>query len=190
MPLVVCQSNLPGPPGPMGPAGPVGPAGPQGEPGTNGANGAPGVGITLLNARTTAPQVATTTTLRDITELLLPVESDALYMVQACVIFQSTNLGNGIEIAFVGPSNSRFMGDIFIPTSGAGGGVIFAFSSETGSALSTSVQATNTNVTATISGMLRTTDVDGEFKLRFACETDDYSITTQAGCELSLVKLG
>lgn len=198
MAIVSCP---PGPPGPPGPAGPQGPTGPQGEQGLQGPAGPTGPagppgpgggGMTVLIARTTSTQSASNTELRDITELVLPVDMTAAYLVQAFVTYQSSNIANGIELAFVGPANSRFMGTLFIPESATDGlHVSFprASGSSSDSAYSSGTPTSNTNYTATLTGILRTGEVDGEFKLRFACETEDYSVTTQAGSELALIKI-
>lgn len=198
MTVVSCP---PGPPGPMGPAGPAGPqglpgeqgpAGPAGATGPQGPAGPGGGGLTVLIARTSSTQAASSTALRDITELVLPVDMTAAYLVQAFVTYQSSNSSNGMELAFVGPANSRMMGEMFIPeTAGTGVTSIFPNNATTssGSAYSSSTPTANTHYTATLQGILRTGETDGEFKLQFACETDDYSVTTQTGCELMLIKI-
>lgn len=198
MAIVSCPPGPPGPPGPAGPAGPQGlpgPQGPQGDTGPTGPAGPPGPGgggLTVLLARTSSTQSASNTTLRDITELVLPVEMTAAYLVQAFVTYQSSNSSNGMELAFVGPANSKLLGEMFIPETTTGG-VTATFptgaTSSAGSAYSSATPTSNSNYTAFLQGILRTGEVDGEFKLQFACETDDYSITTQAGCELVLIKL-
>lgn len=198
MAVVSCP---PGPPGPMGPAGPAGPQGLPGEQGPEGPTGATGPqgpagpsggGLTVLIARTTSTQTASSTALRDITELLIPVEASTLYVVHAAVTYRSTNSTNGMELGFVGPANSRAMLQMYIPST-LETGVTTTFprttSVSSGSAYSTATPTSNADYTAILSGMLRTGATDGDFRLQFACEVDDYSVTTQAGCELMLIKI-
>lgn len=195
MAVVSCP---PGSPGPMGPAGPAGingvngADGAQGPAGPAGPQGPAGVGLSVMIAQTSSTQTASSTALRDITELLIPVEASTLYMVHAAVTYRSSNSTNGMELCFVGPANSRAMMQMYIPNT-VETGVTAAFPRTTdissGSAFSTATPTANADYTAILSGTLRTGATDGEFKLQFACETEDYSITTQAGCELMLIKI-
>lgn len=195
MAVVSCPPGPPGPPGPQGPAGINGingADGQPGQPGPRGPQGAAGGGFPVMIARTSSTQVASSTTLRDITELLIPVEAGTLYMVHAAVTYRSSNSTNGMELGFVAPANARMMGEAYIPET-AGTGVTATFPRTTefssGSAYSTATPTANVDYTALLSGTLRTGATDGEFKLQFACETEDFSITTQAGCELMLIKI-
>lgn len=201
MAAINCPPGPPGPPGPAGAPGAPGadglpgPQGPAGEPGAQGPAGPAGPageGIVVLTARTSSTQTASNTTLRDITELMIPIDTYTEYLVQAFVTYQSSNSSNGMELAFVGPPGSRFMGQIFIPNT-TEAGVTRSFPSGAdatqGSVFSSATPTSNTNYTAMISGVLRVSATDGDFRLRFACETEDYSITTQTGSELVLIKI-
>ena len=152
---------------------------------------------TTAVARMTATQQSTSTTLANITQLVLPVEANSIYEINAFVTFQSAATTTGLNIGMLTPNTSRNMVEIVVPiTSTAAASqlrTIFpnaAVATNAGNVLGTGVTAINSNHTARISGIINTGANAGNCQLLFATEINASAVTLQVGSTMVLKKIG
>ena len=152
---------------------------------------------TTAVARMTATQQSTSTTLANITQLVLPVEANSIYEIDAFVTFKSAATTTGLNIGMLTPNASRNMVEIVVPITSTGSATqlrtIFpnaAVATNAGNVLGTGVTAINSNHTARISGIINTGADAGNCQLLFATEINASAVTLQVGSTMALKKIG
>ena len=144
-----------------------------------------------------ATQQSTSTTLSNINELVLPVEANSIYEIDAFITFQSAATTTGLGIGVLTPSLSKNFIEIVIPiTSTAAASqlrTIFPNAVVAGNNTSitgTGVTAANSNHTARISGLIKTNSINGNCQLQFKSEVSGSAVTLQIGSIMTLKKIG
>lgn len=155
----------------------------------------PAGSISAIVAEMAANQAFTATALADITELVASVQANSLYMIEAYVTFQSAATTTGLNLGVIGPSDSRFMGEIVVPLTSTAAATqlrtVFpnaAGAVNRGNVLGTGVTAANSNHTAFVRGILKTTSA-GTLQLQAASEVASSAVTLQLGSTLMLTKV-
>ena len=144
-----------------------------------------------------ATQQSTSTTLANITQLVLPVEANSIYEINAFVTFKSAATTTGLNIGMLTPNASRNMVEIVVPITSTASATrlktIFpnaAVATNAGNVLGTGVTAPNSNHTARISGIINTGANAGNCQLLFATEVNASAVTLQVGSTMALKKIG
>ena len=152
--------------------------------------------FTPATAVLTATQASTSTTLANITQLVLPVVANGLYRIDCFVTFQSAATTTGLNLGLTTPSGSRNMVEIVVPiTSTAAASqlrTIFpnaAVATNLGNVIGTGVTAINSNHTAMISGLIAVGSTAGNCQITFATEVASSAITLQIGSRLLLTRV-
>ena len=152
---------------------------------------------TTAVATMTATQQSTSTTLANITQLVLPVEANSIYEINAFVTFKSAATTTGLNIGMLTPNASRNMVEIVVPITSTASATqlrtIFpnaAVATNAGNVLGTGVAATNSNHTARISGIINTGANAGNCQLLFATEVNASAVALQVGSTMALKKIG
>lgn len=147
-------------------------------------------------AKLTATQASTSTTLANITSLVLPMEANGVYQIQAFVTFKSEATLTGLNLGINTPSGCRNMVQITVPiTSTAAASQLRTtfpnaeIATNLGNVKGTGVTAKDSAHTASIIGIIRNGATDGNCQLMFATEVDSNAITLQIGSEMHLTKV-
>ena len=155
-------------------------------------------GITSPNQRATltSTQASTSTTLANVTQLVLPLEANAVYRIECFVTFQSAATTTGLNLGIATPAGSRNLVEIVVPiTSTAAASQLrttfpsAAVATNLGNVTGTGVTAINSNHTAKISGIIQVGATAGNCQIMFASEVASSAITLQVGSCLVLTKL-
>ena len=147
-------------------------------------------------AKLTATQTSTSTTLANITSLVLPMEANGVYQIQAFITFQSATTLTGLNLGINTPSGCTNMVQITVPiTSTAAASQLRTtfpnaeIATNLGNVKGTGVTAKDSNHTASIIGIIRNGATAGNCQLMFATEVDSNAITLQIGSEMHLTKV-
>ena len=146
---------------------------------------------------TTATQQSTSTTLANINQLVLPVEANSVYEIDAFITFQSAATTTGLGLGVLTPALSINLIEIVIPVTSTAAAsqlrTIFpnaAVATNDTSIVGTGVTAINSNHTARISGLIKTNSNKGNCQLQFRSEISDSAVTLQIGSIMTLKKIG
>lgn len=143
----------------------------------------------------TATQQSTSTTLTAITQLVVALDANATYEVEAFIIFQSAATTTGLALGFTSVAGSTNLLEITVPvtTTAAASQLrkVFPNATETtsGSVIGTGVTAINSNHTAHVRGLVRTGATAGNFQLTFASEVASSAVTLQIGSSLMVKRV-
>jgi len=164
--------------------------------GTNWVASSPSVGISLTEI-VASNQQSTSTTLGDISDLLIPIVANGVYLIDCIVTFQSAatttgiNLGintptgcvNKIEITVSVNQNAASAAQLrfFMPNSGV--------SWNLGNIVGTGVLTINSNQSARITGVIANGSTAGNCKIQFATEVSGSAVTVQSGSYLNLIRV-
>lgn len=147
----------------------------------------------------TGTQADSTGALVDVTELVLPLAANSIYLVFASVSFKSAATTTGLNLGLVTPTGSdqRVKIDISATVTASATTTIqstFPLGGSPTPALSSlvsgSVSAANTAVyTGMITGQIITGGTAGNAQVQFATEIAASAVTLQIGSRLTLVKI-
>ena len=151
--------------------------------------------LDVQTATMTSAQAFSALAMADVTQLVLPVLANSRYSVEAYVTFQTTSSLNALNLGVLGPTDSRFMGEIIVPvTNDPSASHVHAIYPNAatplnqGEAAGTGSGDPNSNHTALVSGTL-VTSTAGQMQIRAASIITLSAITLQPGSELCVVKL-
>lgn len=151
--------------------------------------------VSVQRATMTATQASTSTTLANVTQLVLPMVANGVYRIECFVTFQSAATTTGLNLGISTPAGCKNLVEIVVPiTSTAAASqlrTIFpsaAVASNAGNVLGTGVTATGSNHTARISGIIVNGATAGNCQITFATEVSASAVTLQTGSELVLLK--
>lgn len=146
---------------------------------------------------TTATQQSTSTTLANINQLVLPVEANSIYEIDAFITFQSAATTTGLGLGVLTPALSINLIEIVIPVTSTAAAshlrTIFpnaAVATNNTSIVGTGVTAINSKHTARISGLIKTNSNKGNCQLQFRSEISTSAVTLQIGSIMTLKKIG
>ncbi len=152
---------------------------------------------TTAVATMTATQQSTSTALANITQLVLPVEANSIYEIDAFITFQSAATTTGLGLGVLTPALSINLIEIVIPVTSTAAAsqlrTIFpnaAVATNNTSIVGTGVTAINSNHTARISGLIKTNSNNGNCQLQFRSEISASAVTLQIGSIMTLKKIG
>lgn len=155
-----------------------------------------GGGSTTAIAKLTATQASTSTTLANITSLVLPMEANGVYQIQAFITFKSAATTTGLNLGINTPSGCRNMIEVTVPITSTAAATQLrttfpnaAIATNSGNVLGTGVTAINSDHTASIVGIIRNGATAGNCQLTFATEVASSAITLQIGSEMHLTKV-
>lgn len=155
-----------------------------------------GGALTASTAIMTSTQQSTSVTPANVTQLVLPLAANGVYLVECFVTFQSAATTTGLGLGFTSPTGCRCMCEITVPiTSTAAATQLRTFfpnaavATNTGIVVGTGVTAINSNHTGKISGIIRNGSTAGNFQVQFRSEIAASAVTLQIGSELSLIRI-
>lgn len=164
--------------------------------GTYAAPAGGGGGLTAQTVAMTSTQASSSNVQTDITQLVLPVAANSVYLITCFVTFQSAATTTGLVLGIATPASAINQVEIVVPiTSTAVASqlrTIFpnaAVPTNQGTVIGTGVTGTNSNHTARIIGQIITGATAGNVQIRFASEINASAITLQIGSRLTLVKI-
>jgi len=159
-------------------------------------SGGGGGNVSVASAIMTGTQASTVVTMANVTQLVLPVEASAVYLVDCFVTFQSAATTTGLGLGFTSPTGCRCMVEMVVPiTSTTAASQLrttfpnAAVTANTGVVVGTGVTAINSNHTARISGIIRNGPTAGNFQIQFRSEIAASAVTLQIGSELTLLRV-
>lgn len=163
---------------------------------TLGDVGGGGPGLTAQTVHLTATQASTATALANVTQLVLPVAANGIYLIDCTVTFRSAATTTGLNLGLTSPAGASNRVEIVVPiTSTAAASqlrTIFpnaAVAENAGNVLGTGVTAINSNHTARISGTIVVGATAGNVQIVFATEVANSAVTLQIGSRLTLIKV-
>lgn len=146
--------------------------------------------------KTVVTQATTSTTLANVTALVLPVEANSVYEIECYVTFRSSATTNGINLGLITPPNTINNVEIVVPITNTAAATqlrtIFpnnAIASNLGNVTGTGVSAANNNQTGIIRGVISTGNLSGNCQIQFASEVNGNTITIQTNSMLLLKKI-
>lgn len=174
-----------GPQGPSGVAGATGPPGGVGPTGATGPAGTGGGGGTTVVTKT-ADQAHTTTTLANVTELVVPAAANAVMGFRFAVMFRTAATTTGIRLAIAGPAGATVAYRAQIPSS-ATADTVQHVNTLSGGTATTAVAAANTDYVAVLEGVLTVGATAGNLQLQVASEVAASAVTVRKGSHGEIV---
>jgi hypothetical protein len=154
----------------------------------------PAVAFANLIAVMTSTQADTTAAYVNVTQLVVALAASATYLIDCFVTFQTAATTTGAGVGFVSPTGSVSMLEVVVPivSTAIASALRTTFpnaaATTTGNVLGTGVTAINSNHTARISGVLRTTTA-GNLQIQFRTEVAASACTLQIGSTLTAVRI-
>ena len=143
-------------------------------------------------AKLTSTQASSSTTLGNVTQLVLAMEASATYEIDCFVTFQSAATTTGLRLGFTSPTSCLcFLETVVAVTLTDTSTQIrkIVAGSQSASVVGTGVSTINTNHGARISGVVVNGANAGNFQVQFASEVASSAVTLQIGSILKLRRI-
>jgi hypothetical protein len=177
--------GIQGPAGEPGPTGATGATGPAGETGPAGPAGASGVAASVSLA---SDQAFSTTSLADVTGMVLTLAANTDYVIELIGSFQSAATTTGIGLALnVGGTVTRIAGQVTHPVSATAQGACSQEANNAVTGATTGVRATGVSVALDGLWMVRMGATGGTAQLRCRSEIASSAVTIHAGTKLRVL---